>query len=266
MKHIKTISRLAGTSFSVVSLYTLLTIISASAASVKISWTPNDPPSEGYRVFARRSDQVFDFSIPDWEGSETSCTIDDLEDHTEYFLVVQAFDGDLEGEYSAEIHYVPPDIAHQEPTAVDGEDNDLREDNVVGQNADKAFAFDALSDYAYFQEPPLPPVPISSEFSFEAEYNLILNIEDHADPDGNPPAATHWQIYETRSGNCVLDLITDNRRSQLKVTDLLFDEGMTYYWRARFYDSQGMVSEWSETIFFTSDATPDDPGERDRPT
>lgn len=105
--HLKSLKKIVWTGSAIIPLVTLLTIITATAASVRISWTPNVPPPRGYRVFARRSDQVFDYSLPDWEGRENTCTIDGLEDQTQYYFVVQAFDGDQEGDYSAQIHYLP---------------------------------------------------------------------------------------------------------------------------------------------------------------
>ncbi|MFO7716329.1 fibronectin type III domain-containing protein [Desulfosarcina sp.] len=92
------------------SLFTLL-ILSASAAmaaNVTLRWDPNDHTPEGYRVFARRSDQLYDYSRPDWEGTASSCTISNLEDRTEYYFVVRAYDSSLESADSEEVHYIPP--------------------------------------------------------------------------------------------------------------------------------------------------------------
>ena len=42
----------------VVSLFVLLTTTTAVAASVTLRWDPNGPTTEGYRLFARKSDQA----------------------------------------------------------------------------------------------------------------------------------------------------------------------------------------------------------------
>jgi hypothetical protein len=73
MKPIKSFFRLAWISSSIVLFVTLSTIISTTAASVKISWSSNDLPSEGYRVFARRSGQFFDDGILDGIDAVAIC-------------------------------------------------------------------------------------------------------------------------------------------------------------------------------------------------
>lgn len=93
----------------IVSLLILLTTSAVVAATVNISWDLNHPAPEGYRVFARRGDQFYNFSLPDWEGNAASCTISDLDDQTEYYFVVRAYDGFQEGPDSEEVHYIPPD-------------------------------------------------------------------------------------------------------------------------------------------------------------
>ena len=94
-----------------------LTTTAAVAASVTLRWDPNDTAPEGYRVFARKSDQAYRFSQPDWEGSGVTCTINHLEDQTEYCFVVRAFDGNLESVNSAEVRYLNPDSTDQTPKA-----------------------------------------------------------------------------------------------------------------------------------------------------
>lgn len=46
----------------------------------------------GYRVFVREDGRSFDYGFPEWEGSETGCTIQDLDEDTHYYFVVRAFD------------------------------------------------------------------------------------------------------------------------------------------------------------------------------
>lgn len=81
---------------------------SAEAASLTLAWDPNDSVTEGYRVFARKSDQVYNYSQPEWEGTATTCTLYNLEDQTEYYFVARAYDGDTESADSGEVHYIPP--------------------------------------------------------------------------------------------------------------------------------------------------------------
>jgi hypothetical protein len=244
------------TSFGIVCLFNLLTMTFAIAASVKISWAPNNPAPEGYRVFARKSNHHFDYTTPVWEGSDTACTVNGLDDNTEYFFVIQPFHGEVKGDCSSEIHYVPPVIKEQqtEPEALVDQH---RKDNVV---------FDMFADGGAPQEIPLPPIPLSADFYKGNEYFLVLSLDEQSTLNGNTPEATHWQIYETQSKNCILDLISDRQLSQLRVSKLLFKNGIKYYWRARFFNSKGRISDWSPPHFFTSDSTPGDTGKHGGPT
>jgi hypothetical protein len=90
------------------SLLILFTTTTAQAASVTFRWDPSDPAPEGYRVFARKSDQVYNYNDPAWEGNAVTCTIDHLDDQTEYYFVARAFDGSQESGDSNEVHYIPP--------------------------------------------------------------------------------------------------------------------------------------------------------------
>ena len=86
----------------------LLTTTAAVAASVTLRWDPVDSAPEGYRLFARKSTQAFNYSQPDWEGTAVTGIINHLDDQTEYFFVVRAYDGSLMSSDSNEVHYVPP--------------------------------------------------------------------------------------------------------------------------------------------------------------
>ena len=84
-----------------------LAATAAWAAGVTLRWDPNTPTPEGYRAYARRSDQVYNYSRPDWEGSAVTCNLNNLEEHTEYYFVVRADDGYAESADSDEVRYVP---------------------------------------------------------------------------------------------------------------------------------------------------------------
>jgi len=46
----------------------------------------------GYRIFYRENGQSYDYKEPAWEGSETTCTIYNLDNNTTYYFVARAFD------------------------------------------------------------------------------------------------------------------------------------------------------------------------------
>ena len=89
-------------------LITLLIPSAVVAESVTLVWDYNGLNPDGYRIFARRLDQYYDYNNPDWEGSETTCTINNLEDQTSYCFVARTFLGRLESADSAEVCYDPP--------------------------------------------------------------------------------------------------------------------------------------------------------------
>jgi hypothetical protein len=257
MKYLNFLLHITWTNVSIIPPFVLLTAIFASAASVNLNWSPNNPAPEGYRVFSRKSDQQFDYNSPIWEGSESACIIEGLEDQTEYYFVIQPFDGTEVGDFSSEIHYVTPAVNAPQGTLEEGE-SPLQMDPLAEQKNEDDAGVKRFSNGLQPQGIPSPPVPLSAEFFMADGYFLVLSLDDQATEGGEPPAATHWQIYETQSKHCVLDLISDRQLSQLRVSNLSFKNGIKYYWRARFFNSKGRISDWSEPHDFTSDVTSED--------
>ncbi len=83
------------------------------AVDVTLAWDANSEEDlAGYRVFCREDGQSYNYNDPDWEGTDTSCTIDEtiyeLDDSITYYFVVRAFDtsGNESGD-SNEVCYQP---------------------------------------------------------------------------------------------------------------------------------------------------------------
>lgn len=76
--------------------FIFLTTTAAVAASVTLRWDPGSPDTEGYRLFARKSGQAYNYSQPDWEGTGVTGTLDNLDGQTEYHFVVRAYHGNKE--------------------------------------------------------------------------------------------------------------------------------------------------------------------------
>ena len=74
-------------------------------AEVTLAWDANDPTPTGYRIYQRLDDQTYDDAQPVWEGTDTSCTIYNLEYDTAYYFVVRAYSGDTESGDSNEVTY-----------------------------------------------------------------------------------------------------------------------------------------------------------------
>lgn len=72
----------------------------AHADQVTLAWDASSG-AVGYRLFSRQDGQSYDYSSPDWEGSETTCAIELATDAT-YFLVVRAYNAYGESGNSSE--------------------------------------------------------------------------------------------------------------------------------------------------------------------
>ena len=85
----------------------LLSTQNVYSLDVTLVWDPNSEEStDGYRIFYREDGQSYDYEKPTWEGSETTCTIYNLNDNTTYYFVAKAFDTvELESDDSDEACY-----------------------------------------------------------------------------------------------------------------------------------------------------------------
>ena len=64
-----------------------------AVVNVTLAWNPNDEEDlAGYRVYHREEGQAFNYGTPAWEGSETTCAIEDLDDTITHYFVARAFD------------------------------------------------------------------------------------------------------------------------------------------------------------------------------
>lgn len=80
----------------------------AMAGSATLQWQPNtEKDLAGYRIFVREKGQGYDYAKPAWEGTETTCKIDNLDDTKVYYFVARAFDTEgYESENSNEVSLV----------------------------------------------------------------------------------------------------------------------------------------------------------------
>ena len=63
------------------------------AAKVTLAWDENDGENlAGYSLYCRVEGHAFDYDDPLWEGSETVCTIHNLQEGTGYYFIIRAFD------------------------------------------------------------------------------------------------------------------------------------------------------------------------------
>jgi len=75
-----------------------LTVIMAGAVGagqVCLEWSQNtEPDLAGYRAFVRDWNGAYDYGQPAWEGTETTCCIENLNEAKLPHFVVRAFDAE----------------------------------------------------------------------------------------------------------------------------------------------------------------------------
>jgi len=89
----------------IIFLTLLLSANTAHSFEASFIWDANtEPDLTGYKVFAREEGQNYDYDFPDWEGTETICTIYGLTDGITYYFVSRAYDiYDNDSENSVEL-------------------------------------------------------------------------------------------------------------------------------------------------------------------
>jgi len=107
------------------------------AVDVSFQWDQNtDFDLAGYRVFCREMGQSYNYTNPSWEGTDTTCTIYDLDQTKTYYFVSRAFDiYGLESMDSNELVLdpsTPPN--NQAPIADAGPDQTVNERQGVSLN------------------------------------------------------------------------------------------------------------------------------------
>jgi len=129
--------------------------LDASAASqISLEWAPNSEPDlAGYRVFCREQSQSYDYANPSWEGTDTTCTIFNLDETKAYCFVAKAYDiyGN-ESENSIELCHEPLVIPNQPPTADAGPDQTVNEGQAVLLNGSNSTdPDDGIASYHWVQ-------------------------------------------------------------------------------------------------------------------
>ena len=238
------------------------------AASVTLRWDPSDPATDGYRLFARKSGQAYNYSQPDWEGAGVTGTLNHLDGQTEYYIVVRAYKGSTESADSNEVHYIPP-VTDNDGDGIpddwearfgldsrfDDADGDLDHDGI--NNRDEFRAGLEPDDPGQGKVPQRPEL-LFPESDARVECNPLLDVGEYSDADGDAHIATQWQVEDSVTGDILLDVVTHRWLNLLRVPLLLLNGDGTYSWRVRFFDSGGRASAWSARAYFTTQAAEDD--------
>jgi PKD repeat protein len=109
------------------------TLNSLAATQVSLVWNPNSESDvAGYRIFCRGQSQSYDYANPSWEGTDTSCTISNLDETKTYCFVARAFNTEgVESQDSVEVCQEASAISNQPPTADAGPDQTVRQGQKV---------------------------------------------------------------------------------------------------------------------------------------
>ncbi len=126
----------------------------SAVTQVSLQWDPNtEADVAGYRIYSREQSQSYDYSAPAWEGTDTSCTIYNLDETKTYCFVARAFDtSGLESQNSAEVCNSPTAVTNQPPTANAGPDQTVNEGAAVTLNGSNSTdPDDGIASYHWVQ-------------------------------------------------------------------------------------------------------------------
>jgi len=83
-----------------------------SAFDMELEWDPSIGLVDGYRIFIREEVGNFDYAIPQWEGSDTTCTVYGLAEGIAYYFVARAFNEYCESDDSNEVRASTVDLGY----------------------------------------------------------------------------------------------------------------------------------------------------------
>ena len=127
--------------------------ISTAVTQATLSWDGNSEPDlAGYSLYARQAGKTYNYNSPEWEGSDTSCTIYNLIDTVDYCFVVRAFD--TVGNESADSNEIciTNVYTNQGPIADAGDDQNVVSGALVSLNGSNSYDFDdGIASYVWKQ-------------------------------------------------------------------------------------------------------------------
>ena len=171
----------------------------AHAVDVTLAWDANtESDLAGYRIFYREEGQNYDLANPDWEGTNTTCTISGLLDNITYYFVARAFDtSDNESLNSNEVSCIntnaPPVLNTIGPKEV--EEGQLLEFTVTAGDPDDnelVYSASGLPAGAEFD-------PAAQTFSWIPGYDAagVYTVTFAVTDDGTPPLSDSEDVVIT---------------------------------------------------------------------
>ncbi len=115
--------------------------------------------------------------------------------------------------------------------------------------------------------PEKPVLNLPDNASINVSLRPLLRTRSYVDHENDAHSKTQWQISTeqnfTLPEDILFDIETDGYLTSLMVPESTLDEGKTYYWRVRFFDSLNGRSQWSDPSSFTTlTLYPEEPEEK----
>ena len=128
---------------------------SSGSTQVTLEWSPNSESDlAGYKLFCREQGQNYNYDSPCWEGTDTTCTIYNLDETKSYFFVVRAVDTEgFQSSDSNEASLEPGTTPeNQPPTSDAGPNQTVNEGQLVGlDGSNSSDSDDVIASYAWVQ-------------------------------------------------------------------------------------------------------------------
>ena len=141
--------------FFTLNLLFFFTPNASASIQVAFAWDPNSESDlAGYRVYSREEGQSYNYDNPSWEGTETTCTIYDLDETKTYYFVSRAFDTEgLESDDSDELCLEAGTSPNDQPPIADaGPDQTVDESQLVTLNGSNSTdPDDGIASYHWVQ-------------------------------------------------------------------------------------------------------------------
>ena len=171
--------------------------VAASAATATLEWIKTDSDALYYRLFQRTRNEAYTYSNWIYSGSDTSFTVQNLQDGVAYFFVVRAYSDVAESADSNEIEFFSDDSSPSSDSDGDGVVDELdafpndpnewidTDEDGTGNNADLDDDDDGMPD-SWETENGLDPLRDDSQE--DADGDGISNI-DEFENGSNPSQA-----------------------------------------------------------------------------
>ena len=201
----------------------LLPICLYAECRIDLTWDPNIPAPDGYRVYQRESGKSFNENIYTDTGPSTIYTISGLTDNTTYHFVVRAYVGSEESANSNEATY------------------DCNGGSTGG----------ATNSSSNPPRQPLAVAPPNQTVDVSLRPTLTTSAFIDHDP-GDYHAQSRWTIYRLDDDACVFDVTSSSDLTSVTVPSSTLLPFTSYYWSVCYLDQNGDMSAPSQAFDFTT--------------